>query len=703
VRGAEVGGFRESSQFSAGLSLLFFGENRKDAGGVLGSNVVLTIGTGPDHAIFDIYIGGSLWQSFDGYAATPGQRDIPLEVHGDGPHRLELRNRAKKHPNSSGTKLRFKQLVVADTTWTLHTIRYAYDNLARLLEARYAPGINALAGDGDLLRRYLYGFDRAGNRLSQSLALNGGTPTVTNHSYNAANQLISDGVHTLTYNNNGNLTSDGVNSYSWDRANRLTGVGGAAYQYDGDSRRVQQTVSSVVTQYLLDIQPGLSVVLAETTGTDVTRYVHAPSGIHAQQDAQNQWEWLAQDGLGSVRSVVSNTVDVLESRLYGTYGEAVTGTPYGYTETPYGFTGEPTDANGLLYLRARYYSPNLGVFTSLDPFEGMANRPMSLNGYLYVEGNTPNWTDPSGYTLNEDQIIDGLAEYSCHCGWIDWDHTDNYTLMVDVLENLLYAGTDSAEFWGIRTRLGVGGIPLVGWLVLFDDLAVVPDTEIKRRTNASPRSVEDLAISILMDANQAFEATQFGLESVPGVSLISNSGYSEEDYVSDLIGAYMGSEIVFNHRDLESDIKAEVRQMCCAFGKDASLEVWRDTYEGGKNLRYGANGWKSWYPRLLTLLDCNGNIDLSNTPSGICNQQTRQFPTKLADLAGKYIRPQVNGAWWWLAGGFTGHDGVYMYPGNREYHSEVRLNLYKLNRLYFPQQPPQLSPTPIGTPPPGYG
>jgi RHS repeat-associated protein len=50
----------------------------------------------------------------------------------------------------------------------------------------------------------------------------------------------------------------------------------------------------------------------------------------------------------------------------------------------------------ILHLRARNYSPTLGVFTSLDPFEGTRSRPMSLNGYAYVEGNVPNWTDPSG-------------------------------------------------------------------------------------------------------------------------------------------------------------------------------------------------------------------------------------------------------------------------------------------------------------------
>ena len=50
----------------------------------------------------------------------------------------------------------------------------------------------------------------------------------------------------------------------------------------------------------------------------------------------------------------------------------------------------------LLYLRARYYNPSMGVFPSLDPFEGMHSRPMSLNGYMYVEGDPVNKVDNSG-------------------------------------------------------------------------------------------------------------------------------------------------------------------------------------------------------------------------------------------------------------------------------------------------------------------
>lgn len=82
--------------------------------------------------------------------------------------------------------------------------------------------------------------------------------------------------------------------------------------------------------------------------------------------------------------------------------QAVNYTPYGVPDTSIigpAFTGEWRDESEVQYHRARYLSPNLGTFLSLDPFEGMASRPMSLNGYNWVEGQVVNGIDPSGKIL----------------------------------------------------------------------------------------------------------------------------------------------------------------------------------------------------------------------------------------------------------------------------------------------------------------
>ena len=103
------------------------------------------------------------------------------------------------------------------------------------------------------------------------------------------------------------------------------------------------------------------------------------------------------DGLGSVRGEVGASLEMDASTHYAPYG-----TPFdaqstsGFEEVPFGFTGEHTDPTGQVHLRARQYDPALGVFTSSDPFAGMHDMPMSLNGYSYVHGNPIMHTDPSG-------------------------------------------------------------------------------------------------------------------------------------------------------------------------------------------------------------------------------------------------------------------------------------------------------------------
>ena len=101
-----------------------------------------------------------------------------------------------------------------------------------------------------------------------------------------------------------------------------------------------------------------------------------------------------QDGLGSVRGWVNSAASVSGIVNY---------TPYGVPDAAvdeFGFTGEQTNENGLVYLRARHYNPNVAIMTALDPYEGDAGRPMSLNGYAWVEGDPISNADPSGMQTN---------------------------------------------------------------------------------------------------------------------------------------------------------------------------------------------------------------------------------------------------------------------------------------------------------------
>ncbi len=396
----DAGDFKQTAQFSGRMQIAYTGDEG-----------LLTIGTGPDHGQVDLYINDNYWRRFDAYTAQPGEQVIHIPAVPTPPGAtsgvIEIRNRSDRHHRSTGRVFRFKQLAVIDTTYNERTIDYTYDGLSRLLQADY--------DNGD--RVYDFSFDLAGNRLQEALSGTGVTAKTTNYTYNAANQLTNDGTHTLTYDPNGNLTSDGTNTYTWDRANRmLIAPGSTTYKYDGLGNRIQQTVSSVVTDYLLDLQPGLTKVLGDSDGN---HYIHAPRGLHAMQNNAGEWSYTAQDGLGSVRGLIDTTLGVDSVQSYNPYG-----VPDGNYGTGFGFTGEQTDPTGQLYLRARYYNPSLAIFPSLDPFEGTMARPMSLNGYSYVEGNPIMNTDPSGMAVDLGKIEKGETTYSCNCGWIDWEHAN---------------------------------------------------------------------------------------------------------------------------------------------------------------------------------------------------------------------------------------------------------------------------------------
>ncbi len=392
----DAGDFKQTAQFSGRMQIAYTGDE-----------ALLTIGTGPDHGQFDLYINDTYWRRFDAYATTPAERVIHLPQvptpTGATSGVIEIRNRSDRHHHSTGRVFRFKQLAIIDTTYTDTTIDYTYDALSRLTQADYDDGTTV----------YDYAYDLAGNLTN----MNG-----TTRIFNAANQLTNDGAptpvggNTLTYDPNGNLTSDGTHSYTWDHANRmLTAPNNTSYTYDGLGNRISQSIGTTtptVTQYLLDTQPGLTKVLAQTTGTNTNHFIHAPRGIHAMQNNAGDWSYMAQDGLGSVRSEIDSLLKVSAVQNYAPYGEPFGGA--GNFNTPFAFTGEPRDASGLQYHRARYYNPSLAIFPSLDPFEGTMARPMSLNGYSWVEGNTPNMVDPSGMQCESlEQKLTGGNRYWC--------------------------------------------------------------------------------------------------------------------------------------------------------------------------------------------------------------------------------------------------------------------------------------------------
>lgn len=280
---------------------------------------------------------------------------------------------------------------------------YEYDALYRLTYACSDwDNVATACKSNEAFFRYTY--DGVGNRLTQE-TLSG----TNSYMYDAANRLTSvDGV-SYSWDAKGNLLSDGTWSYTYNHANRLVsgddGVDSYDFSYNGRGDRLLQTVNGVATGYTLDINRGLTQVLADGSNT----YLYGDSRIGEEQSGG--WQYHLGDALGSVRQLTDGTAAVTAARAYEPFGSTLTST--GSPATNYAFTGEWADRTGLIHLRARYLEPEQGRFVSKDPWGGEPRRPLTQNDWAYALSDPINLTDPSGLIVREEaddaeEILDHL-------------------------------------------------------------------------------------------------------------------------------------------------------------------------------------------------------------------------------------------------------------------------------------------------------
>jgi len=125
----------------------------------------------------------------------------------------------------------------------------------------------------------------------------------------------------------------------------------------------------------------------------VTNYYVYRLGLLYEADDSINTKTYHYDYRGSTVALTDGSGNVMDRIEYSPYGT----TTYrsGTTDTPFlfnGFYGIQSDANGLLYMRARYYNPYLCRFINPDPI-GFAG---GLNWYAYVGNNPVDYVDPLG-------------------------------------------------------------------------------------------------------------------------------------------------------------------------------------------------------------------------------------------------------------------------------------------------------------------
>ncbi|MFH0949248.1 MAG: RHS repeat-associated core domain-containing protein [Candidatus Aenigmatarchaeota archaeon] len=98
------------------------------------------------------------------------------------------------------------------------------------------------------------------------------------------------------------------------------------------------------------------------------------------------------DYLGSVRLVTSESREQLLKEDYTPFGSTLTETGYSSAlQNDYKFTGKEQDISGLYYYGARYYNPDIGRFTTVDPAYDPTESP-----YAYAANNPVKYVDPNG-------------------------------------------------------------------------------------------------------------------------------------------------------------------------------------------------------------------------------------------------------------------------------------------------------------------
>jgi RHS repeat-associated protein len=314
---------------------------------------------------------------------------------------------------------------------------WAYDADGRLSQEKLDVGNNG-AGTGDYTSDY--SIDLVGNRLKKTLdqGSNGSTDETITYSYNAKDQLSTEssnvnGTTQNIFDLNGSLTrttrtvsattvADAI--YRYDLRNRLVGVNSdaigteeAVYSYDDAGNRVSRTQGAQQLNVLVnqDNPTGFSQVLEEklSNGALVRSYVIG-SDVLAQDvtvtgaDAQ----YLSYDSHGSTRRITDATGTPLTNQIYSydAFGQAIGFDPAS-AGTNLLYAGEQFDSiSGQYYLRARFYNPASGRFTSADAYEGSLNNPLSMNDYLYGDGDPVDNADPTG-NMSLIELLKVLHEY----------------------------------------------------------------------------------------------------------------------------------------------------------------------------------------------------------------------------------------------------------------------------------------------------
>lgn len=330
---------------------------------------------------------------------------------------------------------------------TIGSDSFTYDAVNRLTSGTVRPWkANAPAGT------QTYSYDPFGNRLAAD-ALNhgcaGGMDCAINVTIDPTTNRITKATiaatdYPVTYDDAGNALSFAGTSFGYDAlGNMVTRNDGQAPQfvYDASDERVGiHNTTQSTSQW--------TWTLRDVSGRQLREYT-APTPIGRTTWDKTSWTWTRDhiygggqllasvtpsgsgtvtqhmhvDHLGTPRVITEDGFPV-GVKAYYAFGAEMASAPIESPEENHQFTGHEFDdaQNGRFatdYMHARYYSPTVGRFLSVDPsldLEKAVDEPQLFNRYAYVTNNPLRYTDPDG---RERLPCAGFAQ-SGRCAPVPW-------------------------------------------------------------------------------------------------------------------------------------------------------------------------------------------------------------------------------------------------------------------------------------------
>jgi RHS repeat-associated protein len=269
-------------------------------------------------------------------------------------------------------------------------VDYSYDNANRM---------TVLANtrtDGSAIAVFTFTLDANGQRtrIEETTPLElQPSEGVADYTYNAEkNRLLAAGSASFTYDLEGQLQTGYGNTCAFDYEHRLASAGTSSYFYDGAGRRLRAVKDGATTRYIYDAVGNL---LAEADGSNnITRLYIYGQGLLAMATPSNALYCYHFNAVGSTMALTDQSQTIVNQYAYTPFGE-ITGEVEGVVQ-PFKYVGQfgvMAESNGLYYMRARYYDPQVGRFISEDPigFDGG-----DVNLYAYVRNNPVMGIDPQG-------------------------------------------------------------------------------------------------------------------------------------------------------------------------------------------------------------------------------------------------------------------------------------------------------------------